>query len=82
MTMTATEIVSQIVEILTTGLIEFGTGIGAGISNAVGAMWFTTGTEGAQQMSIYAILILAFAAVGLCVGLTTLIFNWLGSLGN
>lgn len=79
--MTPAQIVAQIVEILTSGLTAFATGIGGGISSSVTAMFFT-GTGESQQLSIYAVMVLVFGGVALAVGLTRLIFNWLGSLGN
>ena len=78
--MTGVEIVQEIVEILTSGLISFGTAIGGGISNAVSAMFFDN-TGDSQTLSIYGIMILVFGAIALATGLTRLIFNWLGNLG-
>lgn len=83
--MTPAQIVSQIVEILTSGLTSFAQGIGGGISDAVQAMFFTTtgsGESATTTLSIYAIMVLVFGGVALAVGLTRLIFNWLGSLGG
>lgn len=79
--MTPAQIVAQIVEILTSGLTSFATGIGSGIASAVQNMFFT-GTGENQQLSIYAIMVLVFGGIALAVGLTRLIFNWLGSLGG
>lgn len=83
--MTPSAIVSQIVEILTSGLTAFAQGIGGGIQAAVQNMFFTTtgtGNDATTSLSIYAIMVLVFAGVALATGLTRLIFNWLGSLGG
>lgn len=83
--MTPSAIVAEIVQILTSGLTSFAQGIGGGISSAVQAMFFTTtgtGADATTSLSIYAIMVLVFGGVALAVGLTRLIFNWLGSLGG
>lgn len=83
--MTPAQIVSQIVEILTSGLTAWAQAIGGGISSAVQAMFFTTtgtGADATTSLSIYAIMVLVFGGIALAVGITRLIFNWLGSLGG
>ena len=77
--MTPTATISEIVNILTTGLVEFAKGIGTGISQAVTSMMYVTEGE-TTTLSPYFVAVLIFAAIGLVIGLTTLIFNWLGSL--
>lgn len=79
--MTGAEIVTEIVEILVSGLTTLGTGIGSGVANFASALAFT-GTGENQTLSVYFILVIVFAGVSLAIGLTTLIFNWLSSLGN
>lgn len=79
--MAATEIVSEIVEILVAGLTELGTGIGSGIANFAQSLAFS-GTGENQTLSVYFVLVLVFAGVALAIGLTTRIFTWLSSLGN
>lgn len=79
--MTGAEIVTEIVEILVSGLTSLGTGIGSGVANFASALAFT-GTGDNQTLSVYFILVIVFAGVSLAIGLTTLIFNWLSSLGN
>lgn len=83
--MQATDIVSEIVQILVAGLTELGTGIGNGVANFAKALAFETVGEGSSattQLSTYFVLILVFAGVALAIGLTTKIFNWLQNLGN
>lgn len=79
--MQGTAVVTEIVEILTSGLVNFGAGIGEGISALVQNIFFVT-TEGATTMSVFGILICVFAAISLTIGLSKLLFNWLTSLGN
>lgn len=79
--MTGTEIVTEIVDILVSGITQLGTGIGTGVANFAQSLAFT-GTGENQELSVYFVLVIVFAGVALAIGLTTLIFNWLSSLGN
>lgn len=74
-------IVTEIVNILVEGLTAMGTGIGSAVSNFAQALAFQ-GTGENQSLSVYFVLVLAFAGVSLAIGLTTRIFLWLSSLGN
>lgn len=71
------EVVTDIVSILVSGLTTLGTGIGSGVANFAQALAFD-----GDGLSVYFVLVLAFAGVSLAVGLTTKIFDWLSSLGN
>lgn len=79
--MTGTEIVNEIVGIITSGITNFATGLGSGIQAFAKALAFE-GEGEAQKLSVYFILVLVFAGVALTIGLTTRIFMWLSSLGN
>lgn len=79
--MTPANIVSQIVSILTDGIVGMGSGIGQGVNNFVTALAFT-GTGNDQTLSIYFVMVLVFGGVALAIALTTKIFQWLSSLGN
>lgn len=79
--MSGTELVSQIVQIIVSGITEMGKGIGAGISGAVQAMAFTTSGE-STTMSVWFIVVLAFAGISLAVGLTRLVYTFLTTLGK
>ena len=74
-------IVSEIVEILVSGLTEYATGFGEALGNAVTAIFLETGAEGAVALSTTGGIIVVFAAVSLASGLTKLVFNWVMSLG-
>jgi len=77
--MTPSEIVTQVVEILTSGIVELAKGIGTGISQAVTSMAYNTTGDG---LSVFFIMVLVFAGVALAVGLTRMIYTFLTSLGN
>lgn len=79
--MSGTELVTQIVQIIVSGITEMGKGIGSGISGAVQAMAFTTSGE-TTTMSVWFIAVLAFAGISLAVGLTRLVYSFLTTLGK
>lgn len=79
--MQPTDIVSQVVQILVAGITQLGQGIGSGVNSFVTALAFT-GTGSDQTLSIYFIMVLVMCGIGLAVGLTSKLFQWLSSLGN
>lgn len=79
--MTGVEIVTQIVQILVSGIVGLGEGIGEGLSSLVQNIFFTT-TGDTQTMSVFGIMIVVFAAISLAVGLSRLIVRWLSSIGG
>ena len=79
--MTGSNLVTQIVQIIVSGITEMGKGIGKGISDAVQAMAFT-GTGEQQTLSVWFIVVLAFAGISLAVGLTRLVYTFLTTLGK
>jgi hypothetical protein len=79
--LSGTELVTQIVQIIVSGITEMGKGIGSGISGAVQAMAFTTSGE-TTTMSVWFIVVLAFAGISLAVGLTRLVYTFLTTLGK
>lgn len=79
--MTGSQIVTEIVTILASGITQLGQAIGSGISGVVTSMFFQ-GTGESQTLSVFAVMVIVFAGVGLAIGLTRLVFTWLQSLGN
>lgn len=79
--MAGTKLVEEIVKIIVSGITERGKGIGAGISGAVQEMAFT-GTGETQALSVWFIVVLAFAGISLAVGLTRLVYTFLTTLGK
>lgn len=76
-------ILSQIIEILTGGLVSFGTGLGAGIQAIVQALFVNVDSgTGAQTLTVFGTVIVVFAGVSLAVGITRRLFGWIVSLGG
>lgn len=83
--MEGTAIVSQIVGILTSGITGLASGIGQGLTALVQSIFFVSTTvEGVTttSMSTFGILVVVFAGLSLCIGLSRLIVSWLSSLGG
>lgn len=77
--MTASEILAQVISIITGGIVEVATAMGTGVSTLVQNIAFT-GTGETQELSLFFILVLVFAGVSLALGLARLIINWIQGL--
>lgn len=76
-------VLTEFVETLVGGISGIATGIGSGVNGFVSDLFLTTGTDGAVTgLSTFGGVVAVFGGVGLAVGLTTLIFNWIRSIGN
>ena len=74
-------VLSEIISLITSGIVEYAAGFGAGLGAAAEAIFLTTGEGGAVALSTFGGLIVVFAALALAIGVTKLIFNWVTSLG-
>lgn len=76
-------VLSEFIQYLVGGITELGSGIGSGVNQFVTDLFLKTGTGGAVEgLSTFGGVAAVFGGIGLAVGLTTLIFNWIRSLGN
>lgn len=75
------EIVTQIIQILVSGITEMATGIGSGLNNLAQSIFLTQSGE-KLALSQFGQLIIAFGAVALAVGLSRFVVNWLTSFGR
>lgn len=79
--MTGVQVVQAIIEIMVSGLTGIATGIGGAISEMVRALFFET-IDGSTGLSIFAIMVVTFAAISLAIGLSKRIFEFLTSFGK
>lgn len=76
-------VLSEFIQYLVGGITELGSGIGSGVNQFVTDLFLKTGEAGAVEgLSTFGGVAAVFGGIGLAVGLTTLIFNWIRSLGN
>lgn len=73
--------VTQMVEILVSGITGIGQGIGSGVNSFVTAL-AVTGTGDTATISVFLTFVCVFAAIALGVGLTRHIFGWIESLSG
>lgn len=76
-------ILQEIVEILVGGITNVATGIGSGLQSLVQNIFLTgAGTEASPyQLSTMGIVIVVFAGIGLALGLSRWVLNFVTSLG-
>lgn len=74
-------IITEIIEILTGGIVGISGAIGGGLNDLVQSLFFTT-TGDTTSMSMFGIMVCVFAGIGLAIGLSRLVVSWLGSLGG
>lgn len=74
---------TEFIQTLTGGISELASGIGTGVNGFVQDLFLKVGADGAVEgLSTFGGVVAIFGGVGLAVGLTTLIFNWVRSIGN
>lgn len=75
-------VLTEIINLLVSGLSTYATGFGKGLSNAVESIFLVAGEGGAMTLSTTGGLIVVFAGLSLAIGLTKLVFNWIVTLGG
>lgn len=74
---------SEFIDLLVGGVTELGSGIGSGTNSFVGDLFFKMSESGTVEgLSVFGGATAIFGGIGLAVGLTTLIFHWVRSIGN
>lgn len=74
-------ILTEIINIIVSGLTSYGQGIGGALSSIATAM-FIDNTGSSPALSVFGGLVCVFAGLALAIGITRLVFGWLSSLGN
>lgn len=78
-----TAILTEFIDLLVGGISNLATGIGAGVNGFVQDLFLSVSETGAVEgLSTFGAVVAIFGGVGLAVGITTLIFNWIRSIGN
>lgn len=76
-----TELLTEIISLLTSGLTQMATGIGGGLQALVSNIFLDT-TSDKTVLSTFGGLIIIFAGIALAIGLSRWVVNWVTSLGN
>lgn len=78
-----TEVLNEIITLLTGGISGMASGIGSGLGNLVESIFLKVGSDGAVEgLSVFGGVIVIFAGVGLAVGLSKLVVHWVSGLGG
>lgn len=76
-------VLTEFIGLLVGGISELAGGLGTGIQQYVTDLFLTTGENGTiTGLSTFGGVVAIFGGIALSVGLTTLIFNWVRSIGN
>ena len=77
------DILSEFIQLLIGGIKDLATGIGSGVNGFVKDLFLEVDAQGAiTGLSTFGGAVAIFGGIALAVGITTLIFNWIRSIGN
>lgn len=77
------DILSEFIKLLVGGISDLATGIGSGVNGFVKDLFLEVDAQGAiTGLSTFGGVIAIFGGIALAVGITTLIFNWIRSIGK
>lgn len=76
-------ILTEFIKLLVGGISELAKGIGTGVNGFVKDLLLEADAQGAiTGLSTFGGVVAIFGGIALAVGITTLIFNWIRSIGN
>ena len=77
------DILKDFIQLLVGGVTDLATGIGTGVNGFVKDLFLEVDAQGAiTGLSTFGGVTAIFGGIALAVGITTLIFNWIRSIGN
>lgn len=76
------EILTEFIELLVGGITSLATGIGSGVNGFVQDLFLTMDGTTVTGLSTFGGVVAIFGGIALATGITTLIFNWIRSIGN
>ena len=77
------EVLNEIISLLTDGIGSIATGIGEGLGNLVQEIFLKVNESGeVVGLSTFGGVIVIFAGVSLAIGLSKLVVNWVSGLGS
>ena len=77
------DILSEFIQLLVGGIKDLATGVGTGVNGFVKDLFLDVDSTGAiSGLSTFGGIVAIFGGIALAVGITTLIFHWIRSIGN
>ena len=77
----SSQILTEIVELLSGSLISLGNAIGKGLSSMVQSLFLETAGD-TTKLSTFGTVIMIFAGISLAIGMTKWVTNFVGSFGK
>ena len=77
----SSQILTEIVELLSGSLISLGNAIGKGLSSMVQSLFLDTSSD-TTKLSTFGTVIMIFAGISLAIGMTKWVTNFVGSFGK
>ena len=76
-------ILVEFIKLLVAGISELAKGIGTGVNDFIKDLFLVVDAQGAVTgLSTFGGVVAIFGGIALATGITTLIFNWIRSIGN
>lgn len=76
-------VLTEFIGLLVGGISSMAQGIGSGLNEAVKSMFLETSQQGEiTGLSTFGGVIAVFGGIALAVGLTSLVFHWVSSIGK
>lgn len=76
-------ILVEFIKLLVAGIPELAKGIGTGVNGFIKDLFLVVDAQGAVTgLSTFGGVVAIFGGIALATGITTLIFNWIRSIGN
>lgn len=77
------DILKEFIQLLVGGVSDLATGVGSGVNGFVKDLFLEVDAQGGiTGLSTFGGVVAIFGGIALAVGITTLIFNWIRSIGN
>lgn len=76
-----TDVLQEIITILTGGISQLATGIGQGLADLVGSIFIETGADG-NKLTVFGGVVIVFAGIALAIGLCRWVMSFVTSLGS
>lgn len=77
------DILSEFIQLLVGGVKDLASGVGSGVNGFVKDLFLEADSTGAiSGLSTFGGVVAIFGGIALAVGITTLIFHWIRSIGN
>lgn len=77
-----TDLLAEIVELMTGGLTSMATGIGNGLNSLITNLFVQTSSSGAHSLTTFGAVTIVFAGVALAIGLSRFVVNFVTKLGK